>query len=85
MSKKYLWVLLILILPTFSLMLKNGIYTMHDFHVFRQQQFDKCLRERYFPCRWSGDAGLGYGEPVFNFYGQFPYWVGQIFRTADYK
>ena len=82
MSKKYLWVLLILILPTFSLMLKNGIYTMHDFHVFRQQQFDKCLRERYFPCRWAADAGLGYGEPVFNFYGQFPYWVGQIFRTA---
>ena len=22
---------------------------MHDFHVFRQQQFDKCLSQGYFP------------------------------------
>ena len=85
MNKKHLWVLLILVLPAFSLMLKKGIYTMHDFHVFRQQQFDKCLAQGYFPCRWSPDSGMGYGEPVFNFYGQFPYWIGQIFRLAGWQ
>lgn len=79
--KKYLIVIVLLLIPTFGLMLKSGIYTMHDFHVFRQQQFEKCLiQTKTFPCRWSPDAGLGYGEPVFNFYGQFPYWIGEIFR-----
>jgi len=53
---------------------------MHDFHVFRQQQFDKCLHLGYFPCRWAFDATRGYGQPLFNFYGQLPYWIGQIPR-----
>ncbi|MDP1743371.1 MAG: 6-pyruvoyl-tetrahydropterin synthase-related protein [Candidatus Amesbacteria bacterium] len=79
--KKFILVLALLSIPTFGLMLRSGIYTMHDFHVFRQQQFEKCLiQTKNFPCRWSPDAGLGYGEPVFNFYGQFPYWIGEIFR-----
>lgn len=79
--KKFLIVIAMLLIPTFGLMLKSGIYTMHDFHVFRQQQFEKCLNEtKSFPCRWAPDAGMGYGEPVFNFYGQFPYWFGEVFR-----
>ena len=81
--KKLLLLLLLLLLPTFGLMLRRGIYTMHDFHVFRQQQFEKCLiQTKTFPCRWSPDAGMGYGEPVFNFYGQFPYWLGQMIRLS---
>ncbi|MBI5358745.1 hypothetical protein HZB69_03940 [Candidatus Amesbacteria bacterium] len=79
--KKYILIFTLLLIPTFGLMLRSGIYTMHDFHVFRQQQFEKCLiQTQSFPCRWFPDAGLGYGEPVFNFYGQFPYWIGGIFR-----
>lgn len=80
-----LLVILILVLPAFSLMLKNGIYTMHDFHLFRQFEFNKCVQEKVFPCRWAPDAGMGYGEPLFNFYGQFPYWVGQIFHTLGFS
>lgn len=64
--------------PTFSRMLQTGIYTMHDFHVFRQFEFQKCLSEGVFPCRWAPDSGLGFGEPIFNFYGQLPYWFGAI-------
>ena len=80
---KFLLVLVLLLIPAFGLMLRPGVYTMHDFHVFRQQQFEKCLQiTKNFPCRWSGDAGLGYGEPVFNFYGQFPYWIGEVFRIS---
>jgi uncharacterized membrane protein len=79
--KKFILVITLLLIPAFGLMLRPGIYTMHDFHVFRQQQFEKCLiQTKNFPCRWSPDAGLGYGEPVFNFYGQFPYWIGEVFR-----
>jgi len=77
---KLLLLLQLLLLPAYSLMLRPGIFTMHDFHVFRQQQFDKCLHLGYFPCRWAFDATKGYGQPLFNFYGQLPYWIGQIPR-----
>lgn len=80
--KKYFIVLVIILIPTFSLMLRKGIYTMQDFHVFRQYEFSKCIEQRVFPCRWTPDAGMGYGEPIFNYYGQFPYWVGQILKQA---
>ncbi len=83
--KRLLIILLVLSLPTFALMLKFGIFTMHDFHVFRQFEFSRCFADGVFPCRWSPDSGLGYGEPLFVFYGQFPYWLGQIFRTLAFS
>jgi hypothetical protein len=75
----------LLSLPTFWLMLKFGVYTMHDFHIFRQFEFDKCIQSGIFPCRWAPDAGMGYGEPLFNFYGQLPYWFGEIFHLAGFS
>ena len=81
MAKK-IFLLILLTIPAFALMLRPGIYTMHDFHVFRQFEFDKCVAEKVFPCLWAPDAGRGYGEPMFNFYGQFPYWLGTIFRLS---
>lgn len=79
--QKYKVVLIVVILavPTFYSMLKFGIYSMQDFHFFRQFEFDKCIKAFQIPCRWSPDAGLGYGEPLFNFYGQLPYVVGEIY------
>lgn len=83
--KKYLLTLVLILIPTFGIMFRFGIYTMHDFHVFRQYEFDKCIKAWTFPCRWAPDAGLGYGEPIFNYYGQFPYWVGQVFRLLNFS
>ena len=83
--RKTLLLLLLLSFPSFSLMLRPGIYTMHDFHVFRQYEFDKCIRAKTFPCRWAPDAGLGYGEPVFNYYGQLPYWIGEIIHSLGFQ
>ncbi len=79
--KKLVWVALILLLsvPTFVGMLRFGTFTMHDFHIFRLQQFDKCIRDQVFPCRWAADSGKGYGEPLFNFYPQLSYFVGEPF------
>jgi hypothetical protein len=71
---------LILIIPTFWRMLSVGIYSMQDFHFFRLFEFDKCVQALEIPCRWASDAGLGYGEPLFNFYGQLPYAVGEIYH-----
>lgn len=64
-------------------MLRPGIYTMHDFHVFRQHEFNECLAAGSFPCRWAPDATKGFGQPLFNFYGQIPYWVGAIFGLGN--
>lgn len=83
--KRSILILLIILIPSFSLMLRPGIFTMHDFHVFRQFEFNKCTTDKTFPCRWAPDAGMGYGEPVFNFYGQFPYWIGQAFHFFGFQ
>lgn len=80
--KKNIFVLLILVLtiPTFFKMLPYGMFSTQDFHIFRLVEFDKCVKILQIPCRWSPDAGLGYGEPLFNFYGQFTYALGEIYH-----
>lgn len=80
--KKNILLVLVLFLavPTFLRMMSYGIYSMQDFHFFRLLEFDKCVKALEIPCRWAADAGLGYGEPLFNFYGQLPYAVGEIYH-----
>lgn len=79
--KNWLLILiLVLAVPTFWRMLAPGIFSMQDFHFFRQLEFDRCVKILQLPCRWAPDAGLGYGEPLFNFYGQLPYAIGEIYH-----
>jgi uncharacterized membrane protein len=79
MKRIWPWlVILVLALPTFSLMVRTGIFTMHDPHIFRIKEFADCIADGNFPCRWAADSGKGYGEPLFNFYAQFPYWLTEI-------
>jgi hypothetical protein len=66
-------------------MFQPGIYSMQDFHFFRLYEFDKCVQSFQIPCRWAPDAGLGYGEPLFNFYGQFSYAVGEVFHLIGFS
>ncbi len=81
LKKNMFWlVVVILSVPTFWRMLTPGIYSMQDFHFFRLFEFDKCVKILQIPCRWAPDAGLGYGEPLFNFYGQLPYAIGEIYH-----
>lgn len=76
--------LLVVLLSVFSFvrMLKPGIFSTQDFHLFRLVEFDKCVKSLQIPCRWAPDAGLGYGEPLFNFYGQIPYALGEMYHLA---
>jgi hypothetical protein len=78
--------LLVLIVPAFSFLLKPGIYwNMHDdMQPIRQLSFEKCLLDGQIPCRWSPDPGYGYGYPLFNFYPPMPYIVGQFFRMLSF-
>ena len=80
---KKIFILLLLVLPSFSLLFRFGIHSMHDFHPFRQFEYNLCLRSGVFPCRWAPDAGMGFGEPVFNYYSHFPYWVGGLFSLFN--
>ena len=76
---------IVLIIPTFYKMLQFGMFSTQDFHIFRQVEFDKCVKVLQIPCRWAPDAGLGYGEPLFNFYGQFTYAIGEIFHLVGFN
>ena len=76
--KGFLLLIFILSIPSFIRLVRPGIYTTQDFHYFRLVEFDKCVRDLQIPCRWAPDAGYGYGEPLFNFYGQAPYFLGEI-------
>ncbi len=77
--------LLVISAPTFYRMFNFGIYSMQDFHFFRLFEFDKCIQNLQIPCRWAPDAGLGYGEPLFNYYGQFSYVVGEAFHLIGFN
>ena len=72
-----LFLIFLLTIPSFLRMIRPGIFSMHDFHIFRLFEFHKCISDLVFPCRWAPDSGFAYGEPLFNFYGQFPYILGE--------
>lgn len=77
--------LILLLIPTFWRMLRPGIFSMHDFHVFRLFEYDKCIADLKFPCRWAPDSAFEYGEPMFNFYAQLPYVFGELFRLVGFS
>jgi len=88
-KSRFIWpiLLLILIVPTFTFLLKPGLYwNMHDdMQMIRQLEFEKCLKDGQIPCRWTPDLGYNYGYPLFNFYPPLPYIVGQIFRSLSFS
>ncbi|MEK9200600.1 MAG: hypothetical protein AAB909_01365, partial [Patescibacteria group bacterium] len=80
--KKDLLILLILIIPSFAVLLQKGYFSMHDdLQSMRQYQQDLCFSDGQIPCRWVPDMGYGYGYPLFNFYPPLPYLVGQPLRA----
>lgn len=60
---------------------RPGYYPMHDdLQVMRMYQMDICFKDGQIPCRWARDMGNGFGQPMFNYYSAFPYYLGQAFR-----
>ncbi len=76
--------LLIFLIPTFWKMLKPGIFSMADFPAFRLYEYNKCILDLQFPCRWSPDSAFEYGEPIFNYYGQLPFLFGEVFKLMGF-
>ncbi len=83
---KYLLILVILLTPTYSLLLQRGFFPVHDnLQPMRQLQMEKCFSDGQIPCRWVPDMGNGYGYPLFNYYPPLPYLLGQVFRIANFS
>lgn len=74
---------LVLLSPSFWNLLKPGYFNMHDdLQVMRIFEMDKCFADGQIPCRWVPDMGYGYGQPMFNFYSAFPYYLGIVIRMV---
>lgn len=79
--KKILFIVfsILVILPTVLPLLNNGFFVVHDnTQVERVFQMTKSLADGNFPVRWVDDLGYGYGYPIFNFYGPFPYYIAGL-------
>lgn len=84
---KYFLIILILIfgvLASRTLFKHNFYFNMHDdLQMMRQLQLEKCFQDKQIPCRWVPDMGYKFGLPLFNYYPQLPYLVGEVFRLFN--
>lgn len=57
-----------------------GYFSHHDnIQTIRIFEMRRCFEDGQIPCRWVPDMGYGYGFPLFNYYGVFPYYLGGFF------
>jgi hypothetical protein len=67
-------------------MLTPGYFNMHDdLQMMRQLVVETCFKDGQIPCRWTQHMGYGYGFPLFNYYPQLPYLVGEIYRLLGFS
>ena len=67
-------------------LLRPGHYTMHDdLQVMRVFQMRQCLNDGQIPCRWAANMGFEYGQPLFNFYSAFPYYLGGLINLIGFS
>lgn len=87
MNKKIIiFVIFILGLIGSYRLFRPGYFSMQDdIHIFRLQQFDKCVSDFQIPCRMIPDGGMGYGYPLFNFYPPAPYALAEIFHLVGFS
>ncbi len=67
-------------------LLRPGFYTMHDdLQVMRLYEMDRCFKDGQLPCRWAPDMAQNYGQPLFNFYSAFPYYLGELIHLLGFS
>ncbi|MBU2632609.1 hypothetical protein KKG52_02725 [Patescibacteria group bacterium] len=80
--KKLSPLLLVILLSLFALtpFFQPGFFSMHDnTQVERVSEITNSIKDGMFPVRWVLNLGFGYGYPIFNFYGPFPYYYASFF------
>src|SRR5204862_151047 len=82
----YFILLTLLIVPSFISLVRPGFFTMQDdLQAFRLEQLDTCIQDLQIPCRWTMDAGFGYGYPAVNYYAPLPFYVGEMFHLVGFQ
>ncbi len=85
MLKRNLVVILFVTLVLGWQLLRPGYYSMHDdLQVMRLFEIDRCFQNGQIPCRWVPDLGQNYGQPLFNYYSAFPYYLGEAFHLLGF-
>jgi hypothetical protein len=85
-NKIVVFVLVLLIIPTFFSLLRAGFFPMQDdLQAFRIHQMDKCFQDFQIPCRWVPDMGYGFGYPQFNFYPPAVFYFGELIHLAGFQ
>src|SRR3989344_5248476 len=79
-----LLVLFLITLPTLLPYFNNQFFYTQD-HIFiaRLHQMSTALMDGHFPVRWAPD--LRFGEPLFNFYAPFPYYLGAAVKLLGFN
>lgn len=83
--KKFIPIILLVVLslPIIKPLFAKGYFSMHDdTQIARVVVMGKAIRNGQFPVRWVSDLGYGYGYPLYNFYGPFPYYIGGFLYAA---
>lgn len=74
--------LLLIILFSFLIALplfRQGYITHHDdMHFIRVYEMRRCFDDLQIPCRWNPDMAYGFGQPMFNYYSVFIYYLGAL-------
>ncbi len=80
-TRLVLLLLLVVVLPTLIPLTNKGYFPTQDYiYIARVYQMDKALGDGHFPVRWVPD--FRYGEPLYNFYAPFPYYVGALIHRV---
>ena len=67
-------------------LLRPGFFSTHDdSQIMRLYEMDQCFKNGQIPCRWSSELGAGYGQPLFNYYSVFPYYLGELFHLLGFS
>lgn len=67
-------------------LLRVGYYPMHDdLQVMRVFEMRNCLNDGQIPCRWAMNMGDNYGQPMFNYYSAFPYYLGGLVNLLGFS
>ena len=85
MKKLIIIGVILLSLGTILPLFQSGFFTFHDnTTVVRVYEMSNSLLHGMFPVRWVENLGYGYGYPIFNFYGPFPYYFGGLINLIGF-
>ncbi len=83
MKTKSVLILIFLLIPSVTALLKPGFWgASDDMHIAWLQQMDQIVKDGQIPPRYVPDLSYGFGYPLFNFISPLPYYLGVIFHTV---